>query len=94
MTGLAKEDFEILEDGKIVPINSVDFINFESPSIEAAQKMDASVQKKRFFFIFDSINTIKIMLDRSKIWILDKLIALIRSGGEIMVMEMSEEGEI
>jgi VWFA-related protein len=94
VTGLTEEDFEILEDGKIVPINSVDFINFESPSIESAEKMKAPARKKRFFVIFDSINTIRRMLDRSKARILDKLIELIRSGGEIMVMEMSEEGGI
>lgn len=94
VTGLTKEDFEILEDGKIVPINSADFINFESPSIEFAEKMEAPARKKRFFVLFDSINTIRRMLDRSKARILDKLIELIRSGGEIMVMEMSEEGGI
>ena len=94
VTGLTKEDFEILEDGKIVPINSVDFIDFESSSVESAEKMEALARKKRFFVIFDSINTIRRMLDRSKARILDKLIELIRSSGEIMVMEMSEEGGI
>jgi len=94
VVGLTKEDFEILEDGKIVPLNSVDFINFESPSIEAAEKMEAPARKKRFFIVFDSINTIRRMLNRSKAQILEKLIELIRSGGEIMIMEMSEEGGI
>jgi len=79
---------------KIVPLNSVDFINFESPSIEAAEKMEAPARKKRFFIVFDSINTIRRMLNRSKAQILEKLIELIRSGGEIMIMEMSEEGGI
>jgi VWFA-related protein len=94
VTGLTKEDFEIHEDGKSVPINSVDFINFESPSIVSVEKIKAPARKKRFFVLFDSINTIRRMLDRSKSRILDRLIELIRSGGEIMVMEMSEEGGI
>jgi VWFA-related protein len=92
--GLTKEDFEIFEDGKSVPINSLDFINFKRPSIGFAEKMEAPVRKKRFFVIFDSINTIRRMLNRSKARILDKLIELIRSGGEVMVMEMNEEGGI
>lgn len=94
VTDLTEEDFEILEDGKSVSINSLDFINFESASIESAEKMGIPARKKRFFVIFDSINTIRRMLDRSKSRILDRLIELIRSGGEVMVMEMSEEGGI
>jgi VWFA-related protein len=92
---LKAEDFEIFEDGKRMPINSFELIFFEKEDIlEQEKKILTSGQrlsrKKRFVVIFDSINTIKRIIDRSKQPILENLLLLIKQGREIMVFELSE----
>lgn len=94
VTGLTIEDFEVYEDGKRIPLNSVDFINFQRQAQVLAGREEAVVRKKRFFVVFDSINTVKRMLDRSKVRILERLITLVQSGGEIMVFDLSQKGGI
>ncbi|MFB0565352.1 MAG: VWA domain-containing protein, partial [Candidatus Aminicenantaceae bacterium] len=96
ISDLKKEEFEIYEDGKRMPINSFELVFFEKEDITKKEKQisesfQRSGRKKRFIVIFDSINTIKRMLDRSKSQILEKLISLIRQGREIMVFELSEK---
>jgi len=103
VTDLTIDDFEIYEDGKKMFINSLDFFNFqmvieEFPEEKKKERMTLppieKSRKKRFFVIFDSINTIKRMLDRNKPRIIEKLVSLIKLGGEIIVIEMSEKGDI
>jgi len=100
---LTIDDFEIYEDGKKMPINSMDFINFQMiiekfPEEKKTEKMSLpsveKFRKKHFFVIFDSINTIKRVLDQSKPKIIEKLISLVKLGGEIMVIEISEKGDV
>lgn len=93
---LEKEDFEVYEDGKRMPINSVEPILFEKADIpgedtQIAVPSQRYPRKKRFFVIFDSINSVKRMIDRSKRSILENLISLIEQGREIMVFELNEE---
>ena len=97
---LTKEEFELYEGGKRVPINSLDFVSLEKETSKAPQlevnKEEfspplASIRKGRLFVVFDSINTIKRMLDRSKDQIIEKLISLIKLGGEVMVLELKEK---
>jgi VWFA-related protein len=93
---LKVEDFEVFEDGKRIPINSFELIFFEKDeSLEQEKQILKSGQryarKKRFIVIFDSINTVQRMLDRSKQPILENLISLIKQGREIMVFELSEK---
>jgi VWFA-related protein len=91
VTDLTKEDFEVFEDGKKIHINSLDFIDFKRPE-KAVPEMKREVpRKKRFFVIFDSINTVKRMLDRSRSQILDKLISLVKLGGEIMIYDLNRK---
>jgi VWFA-related protein len=93
---LKVEDFEVFEDGKRIPINSFELIFFEKEDILEQEKQilksgQRFSRKKRFFVIFDSINTVQRMLDRSKQPILENLISLIKQGREIMVFELSEK---
>jgi len=97
---LTIEEFELYEGGKRVPINSLDFVSLEketskSPQVEVKKEefspLLAPIRKGRFFVVFDSVNTIKRMLDRSRDQIIEKLISLIKSGGEVMVLELKEE---
>jgi VWFA-related protein len=93
---LKKEDFEVYENGEKMPINSFELILFDKENIfdkeQQILKPGQSVtRKKRFFVIFDSINTIPRMVDRSKESILENLISLIEQGREIMVFELDKE---
>jgi len=95
---LKKEDFEIYEDGKKVPINSFELISFkkETGRFPKAKipEIPAHDRKKRLIVIFDSVNTVKRELDRSKPEILERLASLIKQGHEIMVLELQEKGGI
>ncbi len=95
-TDLTKEDFEIFEDGKRIPIDSLELISlkkpeFEVPEMEEIKEAGLPRRKKRFFVIFDSINTIKRMLDRSKARIIEKLVSLVKLGEEIMILELDDK---
>ena len=97
---LTKEEFELYDERKRVPINSLDFVSLEKETLKAPQmevKNEAyspplaSIRRRRFFVVFDSINTIQRMLDRSRDQIMEKLISLIKSGGEVMILELKEK---
>lgn len=94
---LTKDDFEITEDGRRMDINSLDFFDFR-PTAPRPSPMTPSSQrqtpKKRLIVIFDSMNTIKRILDRSKAQIIERLLELIRHGYEVMVFELTEKGEM
>jgi len=100
---LSLNDFEVYEDGKKMPINSLDLIRYEpkktsEPKSDSLEEpviiSDRLSREKRFFVIFDSINTIRRLLNRSKSQILENLKNLVQSGGEVMVLEIEEKGGI
>jgi len=96
VTDLTKDDFEIYEDGKRVPVDSLELISlkkpeFEVPEMEEIKEAGLPRRQKRFFVIFDSINTIKRMLDRSKARIIEKLVSLVKLGEEIMILELDDK---
>ncbi len=96
LSDLKKEDFEVYENGKRMPLNSFELILFQKEGIPEEENQIAKpgqrfARKKRFFVIFDSINTVKRMIDRSKQPILENLISLIEQGREIMVFELNEK---
>jgi VWFA-related protein len=93
---LTTEDFELFADGKKMALNSLDLFLFDrgdvlSEDVDVSEPRAITPRKKRFIVIFDSVNTIQRMLDRSKAQILEKLIELIKQGREIMVFELSQK---
>lgn len=93
---LTKEDFEVFADGKKMTINSLDLFLFDkgdvlSEDVDVPRPTAITPRKKRFIVIFDSVNTIQRMLDRSKAQILEKLVELIKQGREIMVFELTQK---
>ena len=88
---LTQNELEVYEDGKRVDINSFDFIDFQKLEAAMVEGPQASSRTKRFFVLFDSINTVKRMLDRSKSQIIAELLDLIQSGGEIKVSQMTQD---
>jgi len=105
-TDLGKADFEIFEDGKKMDLASADLVRLKrtgaepaavpSPAAPAIQPAPAPAPPRdsRFIVVFDSINTIQRMLNRSKPEILAKLLSLLEIGQEIMVFELAGDGRM
>jgi VWFA-related protein len=94
---LGKPDFEVYEDGKKMALGSADLIRLaggQAAPAPAATPSPAPPKDSRFVVVFDSINTIKRMLDRSKPELLAQLVSLIELGQEIMVFELAEDGRM
>jgi len=107
-TDLGKADFEIFEDGKKMALASAALVRLRrsgleaagvpaavpAPAAQAVQPAPAPPRDSRFIVVFDSINTIQRMLNRSKPEILAKLVSLVEIGQEIMVFELAEDGRM
>jgi len=92
VSDLTLEDFEIFEQGKKMPINSLDLIQSKKQEQIPTQEESsaAPVRKNRFIVIFDSINTVKRMLDKSRPQIIEKLLSIIKLGQKIIIFELNE----
>jgi len=95
VTDLTKDDFELYEDGVKVPINSLDLIGLEMGEFLTPEKGEIETpalpqREKRMIVIFDSVNTIRRELERSKPQIIERLISLFKLGREIMVLELTD----
>lgn len=95
VTQLTKEDFEAYEDGKQVPINSLELVRLikEEAEVEVTEELkpiELPKREKHMFVIFDSINTIRRVLEEDKQRIIERLNSLIKIGRKIMVLELSE----
>jgi len=96
VTDLTKDDFELHEDGVRVPINSMDLISLEGGEFIPSEKREIETpalpqREKRMIVIFDSVNTIRRELERSKPQIIERLISLFKLGREIMVLELTDK---
>ena len=89
---LAKDDFELYEDGKKVPINSFELISFEERELkiveEKAEIKRPAIPKRKLTVIFDAINSWRreIRLESKKI--IDELFSLIKLGHEVMILQL------
>ncbi|MBN2266532.1 MAG: VWA domain-containing protein, partial [Candidatus Aminicenantes bacterium] len=101
---LTKADFEVAEDGKKMDLASAELVELKRAGEEAGAGPDAAAppaavlvrppRDSRFIVVFDSINTIRRMLNRSKPEILAKLLSLLEVGQEIVVFELAENGRM
>ena len=103
LADLAKADFEVYEDGKKMDLASADLVRHArdgagpgaaptAAPVPAASPRPA--RESRFVVVFDSINTIKRMLEREKPEILARLLELLDVGREIIVFELAEDGRM
>ena len=80
---LTKEDFELYEDGKRVPINSCDLISFAErkslPTETRAEKPLVPASQKNLVVIFDGINTLPRNLSRGTEKMISELTELIQT---------------
>jgi len=94
---LKKEDFSLLEDGREIPVDSCELVSLLPGTATAREAVPPArpvfrPRESQFIVIFDSINTIRRMLEREKPRIVERLVGLIRLGREIMVLELREAG--
>ena len=97
IAGLKKDDFSVFEDGRKIPVDSCELVSLlrgtataEDPA--APGRPAFRPRDSQFIVIFDSINTIRRMLERDKPRIVERLVGLISLGREIMVLELREAG--
>ena len=86
---LRGDEFQVLEDGRPVALQSAELVR---PRVSGASvKADAG---SPLFVVFDSINTIRRMLDRKRSEITGQLADFVRRGRRVMVMELAESGDM
>jgi len=90
---LTKDDFELYEDGKRVPINSFELISFGERRVEITEERKRvkppSVPRKKLVVLFDGINSWEKELKEGIEKIIDELTSLVKLGHEVMVLQLS-----
>jgi VWFA-related protein len=94
VTDLTKDDFEIYEDDKNIPINSFDLISFgRRESMTLVEKQEGAspvVPRKQLVIIIDGINTWQRNLNKGLSKIVDELVSLAKLGNEAMIVQLRE----
>jgi len=96
VTDLTKEDFELYEDGKQVPINSFELISFEEKELvtlkeEPEEKPSPGALQKQLVVLFDGACSWQRNLKEGSRKIVDQLVSLAELGNEIMIMQLTEK---
>lgn len=95
VTDLAKEDFEIFEDGKPMTINSFDLISFEEGRIqevkETADEVPPGIPKKQLAVVFDGVSSWQRNLKEGSRKIVGELLNLVKLGNEVMIIRLSDD---
>ena len=96
VTDLTKEDFEIFEDGKKVPINSFELISFEETKLMALkekpeEEISPSRHKKQLVVVFDGVCSWQRNLEEGSRKIVDQLVDLAKLGNEVMICQLTEQ---
>ncbi|MGB6865634.1 MAG: VWA domain-containing protein [Candidatus Aminicenantaceae bacterium] len=89
---LSKEDFELYEDEKKVPINSFELISFDERELTIPDEINPQEQsrspKKRLAVVFDSINSWKREVKHGSEQIVNDLVSIVKLGHEVMVLQL------
>ncbi len=90
---LSKEDFELYEDEKRVPINSFELISFDERELTIPDEINpqelSRTPKKRLAVVFDSINSWKREMKHGSEQIVDDLVSIVKLGHEVMVLQLN-----
>lgn len=93
---LKKDDFEIYEDRKRVPINSFELMSFEqerelkAPEEKTEEKLSAP-RGKKLIVLFDGVNSWEKELKSGMEKISNELVSLIKLGNEVMILCLNEK---
>jgi VWFA-related protein len=96
VTDLTKDDFEVFEDGKRVPINSFELISFEetrlvAPEEKPEEHISSGLHKKQLVVVFDGVCSWQRNIEEGSRKIVDQLVSLTRLGNEVMILQLSEQ---
>jgi VWFA-related protein len=96
ITDLTKDDFELYEDGKRVPINSFELISFEERESavlkeKLEEKATPAVPKKQLVVLLDGVCSWQRHIKEGARKIVDQLLSLVRLGNEVMITQISEK---
>jgi len=90
---LSKEDFELYEDEKRVPINSFELISFDERELTIPDEINLQEQslipKKRLAVVFDSINSWNREMKHGSEQIVEDLVSIVKLGHEVMVLQLN-----
>ncbi len=96
VTDLTKEDFELYEDERKVPINSFELISFEEKKVAVLEEESAgdsvqNIPKKQLVVVFDAVSSWQRNLKDGAKRIVEELVSLAKLGNEVMVIQLSEK---
>lgn len=90
---LSREDFELYEDDRRVPINSFELISFDERELTIPGDMSpqdpSNIPKKRLAVVFDGINSWKREMKYGSQQIVDDLVSIVKLGHEVMVLQLN-----
>lgn len=89
---LSKDDFELYEDDRRVPVNSFELISFDERELtipdEISQQDPSRTPRKRLAVVFDSINSWKREMRQGSEQIVDDLVSIVKLGHEVMILQL------
>ena len=96
VTDLTKDDFELYEDEKRVPVNSFELVSFEEKKEvvleeEPEEEVVRDIPRKQLVVVFDAVSSWQRNLKEGARKIVDELVSLAKLGNEIMVIQLSEK---
>jgi VWFA-related protein len=96
VTDLTREDFEIFEDGKRVPINSFELVSYEetklmAPEEKPEEEIPPGIHKKQLVVLFDGVCSWQRNLQEGSRKIVDQLVSLAKLGNEVMILQLTEQ---
>jgi len=96
VTDLTKDDFELFEDEKKVPVNSFELVSFEEKKEvvleeEPEEEVVRDIPRKQLVVVFDAVSSWQRNLKEGARKIVDELVSLAKLGNEIMVIQLSEK---
>jgi VWFA-related protein len=88
---LAKEDFELFEDGIRIPINSFELVSFDKKELKLPETAEGKLYvlpQNRIVVIFDAINSLRREIIKGSEKIIDELVSIAKLGNEVMVLQL------
>jgi len=96
VTDLTKEDFELYEDEKKVPVNSFELISFAAMKMVTSEerpeeKAPSEAPSKKLVVVVDGVNSYSRHLERGAEKVINELTSLVNLGHEVMIIRLTEK---
>jgi VWFA-related protein len=94
VTDLTKDEIEVYEDDKKVPVNSFELVSFgerrPAPGEEKPAPGLSDIPRKQLVVVFDGVSSWARNLKEGSRKIVDELVSLAKLGNEVMIIQLSE----